>query len=92
LCREGNPDVLPTNRSLGMASSSDAAHMLAIETNGHPVTTEHDPGSALERAGHEAFDAFLLDIGLPAMDGNELVRRLRAMPPARTAVMGHNRR
>jgi CheY-like chemotaxis protein len=64
----------------------------AIETNGHPVMTEHDPGSALERAGHEAFDAFLLDIGLPGMDGNELVRRLLAMPPARTAVMGHNRR
>ena len=49
----------------------DAARMLAIllETNGHQVIVEHHPSSALKRASHETFDAYLLDIGLPAMDG-----------------------
>jgi CheY-like chemotaxis protein len=35
----------------------------------------------------ETFDAFLLDIGLPGMDGTELARRLRVMPVGRNALM-----
>jgi CheY-like chemotaxis protein len=67
----------------------DAAAMLALllEFNGHQVTVEHDPGSALQRAASERFDVFLLDIGLPGMDGTELARRLRALPVGRHALM-----
>ena len=48
---------------------------------------EHDPWLALQRAMSESFDTFLLDIGLPGMDGTKLARRLRAMPVGRTSLM-----
>ncbi len=67
----------------------DAATMLGmlIETAGHQVLVEHDSGRALERARVEAPDVFLLDIGLPQMDGNELARRLRRQPENAHSVM-----
>jgi CheY-like chemotaxis protein len=67
----------------------DAAAMLALllEFYGHQVTVEHDPQRALQRAALEPFDTFLLDIGLPGMDGTELARRLRGMPVSRKALM-----
>jgi signal transduction histidine kinase/ActR/RegA family two-component response regulator len=67
----------------------DAAQTLAmlLESAGHVVTTSHDPRDALLRASHDSFDACLLDIGLPGMDGFELARRLRAMETGRPALM-----
>ena len=58
----------------------DAAETLAmlLEAAGHEVAVEHDSRRALERARQAPPDAFLLDIGLPEIDGNELARRLRA--------------
>ena len=67
----------------------DAAEMLALvlECSGHQVLVEHGPRQALERARKEAPEVFLLDIGLPDMDGNELARRLRAQPETAGAVL-----
>jgi PAS domain S-box-containing protein len=69
--------------------NADAAAMLAmfLESCGHTVLVEHDPFSALKRAGREAPDACLLDIGLPAMDGNALARALRAQPQTASALL-----
>ena len=54
---------------------------LLLEAAGdHLVSTYYDAASALEWAGFERPDAFILDIGLPDMNGYELARRLRAMP------------
>jgi CheY-like chemotaxis protein len=39
-----------------------------------------DGPRAIEVARREPFDVVLLDIGLPAMDGYEVARHLRAMP------------
>ncbi|HEX8886807.1 MAG TPA: response regulator, partial [Noviherbaspirillum sp.] len=66
----------------------DAAELLAllIETFGHRVVVEHDSMRAIERARLEKPDAFLLDIGLPDMDGNELARRLRELPETANAT------
>ncbi|MFK3737911.1 hybrid sensor histidine kinase/response regulator [Massilia sp. TN1-12] len=60
----------------------DAAQLLAmlLETAGHRAAVEHAPGAALARARAEPPEACILDIGLPDMDGNELARRLRALP------------
>jgi CheY-like chemotaxis protein len=58
-----------------------------LEASGHHVTVEHDPRSALERAFRQHYDVYLLDIGLPEMDGTELARRLRAMPGGRKKLM-----
>jgi PAS domain S-box-containing protein len=57
----------------------DAAQMLAmfLEAAGHQVLIEHSPHAALERMRGDSVDVFLLDIGLPQMDGYELAQRLR---------------
>jgi DNA-binding response OmpR family regulator len=58
----------------------DAAETLGmlLETLGHEVRLVHDPAQALEAARVREFDAFILDIGLPGMDGYALARELRA--------------
>jgi len=67
----------------------DAAYMLGmfLQAVGHEVFIEHAPGRAIERARQTAPDVCLLDIGLPDMDGNALVRRLRSLPETARAVM-----
>jgi CheY-like chemotaxis protein len=69
--------------------NQDAALMLAmfLEEAGHHVLTEHGAHRALERASIETPDVWLLDIGLPNMDGHALARRLRATPGATHAVL-----
>jgi CheY-like chemotaxis protein len=48
----------------------------------------HDGPSALAVVAHERFELAILDIGLPGMDGYELVRRLREDPTlARVPVL-----
>jgi len=67
----------------------DAAEMLGafLKAKGFRVALEHDALGALKRAEHEKFDAFFLDIGMPGMDGRDLVRRLRALPQSKTKLM-----
>jgi signal transduction histidine kinase len=67
----------------------DAAHMLGmwLESAGHRVTIEHSARKALDQVEVGVPDVFLLDIGLPDIDGNELARRLRARPASASAVL-----
>lgn len=60
----------------------DAAESLALllETEGHQVKVGHVAEDALTVMRQDAPQVFLLDIGLPDMDGYELARRLRAQP------------
>jgi CheY-like chemotaxis protein len=76
-------------RLLVVDDNVDAANSLAmlLEAIGHQVMVEHDSQSALARAQQESFDAYLLDIGLPGMDGNELARRLRVLPKQEKALL-----
>lgn len=62
--------------------NDDAAQMLAflLKKEGYRVTTADHPVQALELTAEELPDVFILDIGLPGMDGNELVKRLKLMP------------
>ena len=64
--------------------NADAAEMLRLllETHGHRVRVEHDPLRALQAAAERPPQVGFIDIGLPAMDGCEVVRRLRAAPGA----------
>ncbi len=69
--------------------NTDAAAMLALilEAAGHAVAVEHTAQAALRRAHQHTFDACLLDIGLPDINGNELAQRLRALPGMRGALL-----
>jgi len=76
------PDAAAALRIMVVDDNVDAASMLAmlLEIDGHEVAVEHHPHPALARARAAAPDVFLLDIGLPDMDGTELAQRLRAQP------------
>lgn len=76
-------------RVLVVDDNADAAEMLAmlLEETGHQVMVEHEALRALERSRAEPPDVFLLDIGLPEIDGNEMARRLKAQPETSKAVL-----
>ena len=67
----------------------DAAESLGIvlAAVGHTVKVEDAPMSALRRVESERFEVCLLDIGLPDMDGYQLVQRLRDIPAMANTVM-----
>src|SRR6476469_5992581 len=50
----------------------------ALELEGHRVTTAIDGLSALKGLGQAQFDAVVLDVLMPNLDGFEVCRRLRA--------------
>jgi signal transduction histidine kinase/ActR/RegA family two-component response regulator len=67
----------------------DAAQMLSmrIAADGHDVQTEHASADALRAAETAPADVYLLDIGLPEIDGFALARRLRSHPATAHAVL-----
>lgn len=67
----------------------DAATMLAtvLEAAGHEVRVAHRGREALGQGKADPPDLFVLDIGLPDTDGNDLARELRAQPETSTAVL-----
>ena len=69
----------------------DAATTVAmlLEMDGHTVSVAHSAEQALAvlAAASNPPQAFLLDIGLPGMDGFELARRLRAAPATAGATL-----
>nr|WP_255662653.1 ATP-binding protein [Acidovorax sp. D4N7] len=62
--------------------NQDAATLLGewFNAQGCRVRIAHHPAQALDLFGQEPPEVALVDIGLPAMDGYELVRRMRALP------------
>ena len=50
----------------------------ALELDGHRVTTAVDGLDALKRLGQAEFEAIVLDVLMPKLDGFEVCRRLRA--------------
>jgi CheY-like chemotaxis protein len=71
-------------RILVVDDNEDAAGMLdaTLSLLGCDVRVARDGPEALRVASHWSFDAALLDIGLPVMDGYELAGRLREMANA----------
>ena len=68
--------------------NTDAADMLAdvLRVHGHTVHVEYSSVAALKHASEKPSDLYVLDIGLPDLDGYELVRRLRAFPESGRSV------
>lgn len=67
----------------------DAAQSLAdlLELEGHQVSVMEEALSALACSNKNAVQVFILDIGLPVMNGYELARRLRADPETAQAML-----
>jgi CheY-like chemotaxis protein len=77
-----------SRRILVVDDNVDAAQMVAmlLEALGHEVAVEFDPLQALAAVRERRFDTFILDIGLPGMDGHELARQIRQLPGAGDAL------
>jgi len=67
-------------RVLIVDDNQDAGTMLGymLEAAGYMVRVESDAASAIRASREFGVEVFILDIGLPDMDGYELARRLRA--------------
>ena len=71
---EDNPD---TRNSLVEFLAARGLHVLAAP----------DGVTALHLAAQQAIDAYLIDIGLPGMDGFELARRVRQLAGGHDALL-----
>jgi CheY-like chemotaxis protein/two-component sensor histidine kinase len=67
----------------------DAARSLAelLRSKGHFVIVAEDADRALSSVHKDRTQLFVLDIGLPGIDGYELARRLRHDPATRSSVI-----
>lgn len=76
-------------RLLIVDDNEDTAEGLAriLTRAGHFIAIAHNGHQALELAHAHAPEAIILDIGLPGMDGFEIVRRLRASSPCAEALV-----
>jgi PAS domain S-box-containing protein len=74
----------PTRHIVIVDDNADAAQSLAeiLRAFGHRVDVAHEPRGALALAEADWPEVFILDIGLPDIDGYALARRLRAMAEA----------
>jgi len=86
ICEESATNV-PRKRVFIVDDNVDAAHSLALllQMQGHDVLTVHSSREALDQLGAFKPDVVLLDIGLPEMDGYELIARLKPGPDAQDA-------
>ena len=48
-----------------------------LELSGFDVDIENEGTAGLEKALHEEYDLFILDLMLPGMDGFEICRKIR---------------
>src|SRR5919197_4589843 len=71
--------TLPPMRILIVEDDASLAYGVAqiLRANGHTVEQTDRGDTALESAARQRFELLLLDIGLPGMDGYEVLRRLR---------------
>jgi signal transduction histidine kinase/ActR/RegA family two-component response regulator len=74
------PSVVASRRVLVVEDNADAREVLvaALRLDGHEVHEASDGHAGLEAALRLVPDVALIDVGLPGLDGYEVVRRLRA--------------
>jgi CheY-like chemotaxis protein len=77
---EAEPEAAAARKVLIVDDNTDAAEMLAeaLAAMGHETRVAFDGPSGLDAAAGFVPDIAFLDIGLPAMDGYELARKMRS--------------
>jgi CheY-like chemotaxis protein len=82
-------DAMRALRILLADDNLDAVELLreALELDGHTVHAVGNGADALEAAAWFAPDVACVDIGMPGLNGDEVARRLRALPAARGALL-----
>jgi len=70
---------------LAVDDEPDARHLVAaiLEDCGSHVVTAGSAAEAMKRIEDHVPDVILSDIGMPVMDGYDLMRKIRALPPDR---------
>jgi CheY-like chemotaxis protein len=92
----GTRNLSEVRRVLVVDDNRDSAELIAVvlEREGHEVRVAHHPLEALTIAQSFRPNIAFLDIGLPEIDGYELLRRLRLAPEhegcAFVAVTGYD--
>jgi PAS domain S-box-containing protein len=78
-----------TLRILFVDDNADTAFVLSkfLTASGHVVKTAGSAAAALELASKEPFDIIVSDIGLPDVDGYELMKQIRAYYPIQGIAM-----
>jgi PAS domain S-box-containing protein len=76
-------------RILFVDDNADTAFVLSkfLTASGHVVKTAGSAAAALELASKEPFDIIVSDIGLPDVNGYELMKRIRAFYPIQGIAM-----
>jgi DNA-binding response OmpR family regulator len=65
-----------------------ARHIVsALTAEGHHCVAMHDGQAGLDKAVEESFELIVLDVGLPRLDGFEVLRRLRALKISTRVLM-----
>lgn len=72
-------DLVPGRRILLIEDNVSANEILSelLTMEGHTITSAFDGTSGLEMAQNNIYDIIVCDIGLPGIDGYEVVKRLR---------------
>jgi two-component system, chemotaxis family, CheB/CheR fusion protein len=80
------PDLV---RVLVVDDYDDISEMLAtmLRRNGYEAETASSSLAAIEKCQAGAYEVVLSDIGLPVMNGYELVRKLRTLPGYKSIAM-----
>ena len=78
-----------THRILVVDDNEDSAQSLAmlLRITGNETFIAHDGQAALDAASKHHPDVVLLDIGLPALNGYEVARRIRSQPWGKEIVL-----
>ena len=58
-----------------------------LEAHGHPVDVAYDGPAAIARLASQTYDVVVLDLGLPRVDGLEVLRHLRSTLGVATPVL-----
>jgi signal transduction histidine kinase/CheY-like chemotaxis protein len=84
LVEGGLTTVLKNARILAVDDQEDARDLLRLilENAGAEVTTASSAAEVLELLERTRYDALIADLGMPQMDGLELIRRVRQTLPA----------